>query len=287
MTKAGSLIAPFEGFFDDAAVYPPGNASLNKAIHDHLARRETVVGQVMGPLILPPTMLEQADQLVGEAGAVPVAVNLVVLGAEARDCSDMAGQLSHLHLAGLEIKLGAGIDPRDLLPDLARVTNARLILEVTREHVVSGVLGVLQDIGAEAKYRTGGITSELFPSVQELAAFISEAVSRRVPFKLTAGLHEAVRYCNSTTGFTHHGFLNIAIAVARAHTGASVDELITVLASTDAGKLIEEFNSGSVAWRESFTSFGTCSIPEPTSSLERLGLLRHGIAATAEEVEQK
>lgn len=286
MTEAGS-IAPFEAFFDDAAVYPPGNATLNKAIHDHLARRKTLVGRVMGPVILPPSMLEQADQLVAKAGAVPVDVNLVVPGAEACDCADMADRLPHLRLAGLEIKPGAGSDPRDLLSDLARVTNARLILEVTQEHVASGVLGVLRDVGAEAKYRTGGITSELFPSDQELAAFISEAVSRKVPFKLTAGLHEAVRYRNSITGFTHHGFLNIALAVTRAQTGAPVDELTTILASSDQAQLVDDFRPGSDAWRESFTSFGTCSIPEPTSSLERLGLLRHGIAATAKEVEQK
>ena len=44
----------------------------------------------------------------------------------------------------------------------------------------------------------------------------SPAGDRAVPFKCTAGLHHAVRYTDPTTGFRHHGVLNILVATARA-----------------------------------------------------------------------
>ena len=37
-----------------------------------------------------------------------------------------------------------------------------------------------------------------------------------MPFKLTAGLTRLSGYTNPATGFTHHGFLNIAVATALA-----------------------------------------------------------------------
>ena len=63
-----------------------------------------------------------------------------------------------------------------------------------------------------AKFRTGGLAAELFPTPVELAAVICACRDRELPFKLTAGLHHAMRHTDPETGFTHHGFLNVLAA---------------------------------------------------------------------------
>ena len=77
--------------------------------------------------------------------------------------------------------------------------------------------------GRGAKLRTGGLRAELFPSAGELAAFLTACAELQVPFKCTAGLHHAVHHTDPTTGFVHHGFLNLVVATARAIRGGDVE----------------------------------------------------------------
>ena len=90
-----------------------------------------------------------------------------------------------------------------------------------------------------AKFRTGGLAAELFPTPVELAAVICACRDRQLPFKLTAGLHHAVRHNDPETGFTHHGFVNILAATLAAVDGAEVVDVAERLAATDPVPLIE------------------------------------------------
>ena len=73
---------------------------------------------------------------------------------------------------------------------------------------------------------------------------------------------------NDTTGFTHHGFLNIALATQ----AARADEDPGVVAGTDPTTLASAAAESDGTWRESFGSFGTCSVGEPAGSVRRLDL---------------
>ena len=57
------------------------------------------------------------------------------------------------------------------------------------------------------------------PPRRRSPTWVRDAVARSVPFKCTAGLHQAVRHTGATTGFEHHGYLNILLATARAVGG--------------------------------------------------------------------
>ena len=128
-----------------------------------------------------------------------------------------------------------------------------------------------------AKVRCGGARADLFPSPDELAAFVCACAENGVPFKATAGLHGAVRHEDEQTGFVHHGFLNLVLAAVRASSGAAVDEVAAVLASTDGPALIAEARAVSgrslVAGRSLFRAYGSCSTAEPQEEAARLGLL--------------
>jgi hypothetical protein len=145
--------------------------------------------------------------------------------------------------------------------------------------------------GAYAKVRTGGLTPEMIPSPAELAAFLSIAAGRRLPFKATAGLHHAIRsmraltYAQDSPRATMHGFLNVFCAAAMAWHGAEGKVVAELLEETDAATL--EFTDSGLRWRghqltaaqvhsarrEFAHGFGSCSFEEPVSELRELGLL--------------
>jgi hypothetical protein len=138
-------------------------------------------------------------------------------------------------------------------------------------------LDVVADAGYAAKLRTGGLDPSLFPSAEQIAAFITACLDREVAFKCTAGLHNAVRHTAPDTGFEHHGFLNVLLATRASLDGASQDEVAAVLENRDgetlatrAGELSEDQAAGARRW---FTSFGSCSVDEPRQDLIALGLL--------------
>jgi hypothetical protein len=128
-----------------------------------------------------------------------------------------------------------------------------------------------------AKVRCGGARADLFPSPEELAAFICACFEHGVPFKATAGLHSAVRHTDPQTGFVHHGFLNVLLAAVAAAMGATVGDVATVLTVTDGDALAAEARAVSgralSAARLLFRAYGSCSTSEPLEEAARLGLL--------------
>jgi hypothetical protein len=147
-----------------------------------------------------------------------------------------------------------------------------------------GLLGALDTI-AEAradgldvapKFRAGGLAAELFPTPVELAAVICACRDRRLPFKLTAGLHNAVRHTDPETGFVHHGFLNVLVAAVVAVEGAEVADVAEVLGATEPGPLTGAGLARRDRARPLWVGFGSCSIMEPLTDLVRVGLINGG-----------
>ena len=100
-----------------------------------------------------------------------------------------------------------------------------------------------------------------------------------MPVKATAGLHRPVRHRDDATGFVHHGFLNILLAVGRRLVGGDEDDLVAVLESTDEASLVAEARAAdAAAIRRVFLSYGSCDTAEPITELERLGLIPTAIA---------
>lgn len=140
-------------------------------------------------------------------------------------------------------------------------------------------VGAWQEAGGlrGAKVRCGGASAELFPSPEELAAFLCACAEAAVNFKATAGLHGAVRHRDDHTGFVHHGFLNVVLGTVRAAAKAPIEEVAAVLGSTDEAALVAEARAVSgragLLTRALFRAYGSCSTAEPQEEAARLGLL--------------
>jgi hypothetical protein len=121
------------------------------------------------------------------------------------------------------------------------------------------------------------MTREAFPDEATLAACLAEIAERRIPFKCTAGLHHAVRHTDVTTGFEHHGFLNVLLATGVGLDGGDIGEIAGVLGERDPAAVAEAVQAlgpdAADEIRGMFTSFGTCSIDDPVADLINLGLL--------------
>jgi hypothetical protein len=256
----------FYDLFDDAAMFPPQNAPASLAVLTHTALRRGPYADYVGPLLV---AADRWDEFLRAGVDDPVEV--VLVGRR----TDPAGLRTHsVDVVGAEWAWdGEPIDPG---------AESRLALEPTRLDDVEDLLDAVGEARVEgvpviAKFRTGGVAAEAFPSADDLAHCIYAAYNAGVPFKLTAGLHHAVRHTDDRTGFEHHGFLNVMVAVARCHGGAGEVEVADALAERDAAALADEVRSWSAgegaAVRSSFTSFGCCGVEDPIQDLLDLGLI--------------
>ncbi|MEO7070437.1 MAG: hypothetical protein ABI131_08095, partial [Nostocoides sp.] len=133
----------------------------------------------------------------------------------------------------------------------------------------------------QAKFRTGPTPAWPWPDETELAAFLRAAVNRGLPFKLTGGLHHAVRGDHpSVAGAVaqpQHGLLNVLLAVHRALGGDDTVGLSSILAEPDPKALVAAVRALTEAEvadvRSAFTAYGCCGVTDPITELADLGLL--------------
>jgi hypothetical protein len=263
----------FARLFDDAALFPPGNAPMPDAVPAHRALRQRL-GALVGPFVVPSGRL---DELIDALGAGPeFAVSVIAPAAELPEVIARIAAQPGLVLAGIEVPDVAAAAHAAAAARAATAHGVDIAVEVPRTERRDEVLDALASSGGRAKLRTGGLRRELFPSPDELAATIAACVDRGVAFKCTAGLHHAVRHIDPATGFVHHGFLNILAATAAIIRGERA-QAAALLGGDDPTALTGEVRGWSgeqvTQTRSAFTSFGTCSVAEPVADLVALGLL--------------
>jgi hypothetical protein len=261
--------ALFAGLLDDAAMFPPGDATPGDALRAHLGYRAGALSGLIGPLLVPAARFGEFCEAFADAGSPALAVSLI-------GTAELPGAVPPaMELVGFELPVGA-----PPLPDPGGTY--RVACEVTTSSDRLQVLAAVAEGRARgrqviAKYRTGGTSADAFPSERALGEVLVEAAAVGVPLKFTAGLHSAVRFTDPATGFDHHGFLNLMTAVSAAISGAEAAAVESALASRDADAIAAEvsaWTSGEVAdVRAAFVSFGCCGVEEPVADLVKLGLL--------------
>jgi hypothetical protein len=223
-------------------------------------------------------------------GSAPFPVSLVVPGGPAALAGALqaAATLPAVVVRAVELP-AATSTPAGVEDALAAVGAAAppkdvpVYLEIAPGPDRDAALQRLAGTGLRAKIRTGGAVAAAFPDERTLAAVLTGCVRRGLAFKLTAGLHHAVRHTDPATGFEHHGFLNVLLAVAAATDGGDIERVTAVLADRDGPALARAARALGPepvrAVRAAFVSFGTCSITEPVADLVALGLVDREVAS--------
>ncbi|MBR7742922.1 hypothetical protein KC207_06430 [Phycicoccus sp. BSK3Z-2] len=268
---------------DDAAVFPPGNAPLPDAVAAHRCHRAAPHAGAVGPLLVPAST---AGDLLGVLDADPGDTPLRV-GVVARPGTDPPVLRDGLALLLADPRVEVAGAELGWTPDWRRQDlpgSLPLALEVPREHAARDAaladirVSVAEGDAVVAKFRTGPTPTWPWPDETELAHVLRAMTAAPVPFKLTGGLHHAVRgtYVVDGTPEENHGVLDVLVATAAALDGASVDELAALLAVRDAPALAEIVLAWSEATtarvRAAFTAYGCCTVTDPLGELADLGI---------------
>lgn len=283
----------FRALIDDAAVFPPGNAPMEVAVPAHREHRAAWYADMIGPFLCPASRLDELTGQLNDDAELGVTVIVDTGTGGIGEAVDTVAAERRLILRGVEVALrgepGGGVAGGFGLPDAARRTVAALdaavggpdddepsYVEVPRVDGWRDALEIIAESGYRAKLRTGGPTPEAFPSEEEVARFIVACLELDVPFKLTAGLHHAVRR-SAPDAREEHGFCNALLAVAVALDGGDVQTIAGVLADREAGGIAERIEalpaeraSSVRAW---LGSYGSCSVTEPIDDLLDLKLI--------------
>jgi hypothetical protein len=270
----------FARLVDDSALFPPGQASMPDALRAHFEIRAGQHAGVLGVFLCQASRLpELITELIKIKPKQPLPLSLIIdtgLGGVPKAISIVESRTELLALRMVEMPAPSDVD-EVWLERVSEFVPEDVIRVVEPRRGVGWLEGVRKVIehGSWPKIRCGGLSSENFPSVDEVADFLS-VVSNFTgsSFKATNSLHRAVRHADSGSGFTHHGFLNLLVASARCLSGGDVR---AALESTAGEALAEEARGlsepAAKAVRALFASYASATFAEPIGDLEELGLL--------------
>lgn len=286
------------GLVDDAAIFPPGDLPLAEAVPAHVSHRSAWYAPLVGPFVVDDRRFDALSVQVSEVSAAPEVLDVAIVATGGAGSIDPAARAAHATVGTRVVALEAALRARDDLTSAARRVSAVLAL-LADDGVVDDDVSVYVEVplhesiatspdwqhaadeiaaaGFRMKFRTGGADADAFPDPVALATAIDAAIDREVPFKCTAGLHNAVRHRDPATGFEHHGFLNMLLATRACLDGADVSAVAQTLTETSASTLRTAVHdvgaAGLTSARRWFCSFGSCSISDPVDDLVELGLL--------------
>ncbi|MDD5363599.1 MAG: hypothetical protein PHN88_15865 [Ignavibacteria bacterium] len=170
---------------------------------------------------------------------------------------------------------------------------ARIFVEPPIDNNYNSVFRKLAEASADSnhkgsraglKLRTGGITQESFPSVEQIASALDACKQNKIPFKATAGLHHPVRHQNENAGLKMHGFFNVfGAGILHFANSLSENELRNIVMDENGSAF--GFTNDIFSWNditadktmvekarnEFVISFGSCSFDEPREDLNKMG----------------
>jgi hypothetical protein len=271
------------GAVDYAGLFPPAALDLERTVANYDVYRASGDAWALGRLVLPVTRLaEFADRWPDHVREWPTSL---LLGADFDTELRLAIDVE-LRLDAVECRPARLEDVKAIRLRLRK--NAELFVEAPQGVGVEELLRAVENFGACAKIRTGGVTAEAIPSAESVAEFLGACARRGLKMKATAGLHHAVRgehaltYAADAPRATMHGFVNFFVAAMLALRGE--EKKVEACLGEES---VEAFAAGDefVAWRSerfeheeiermrrSFVmSFGSCSFEEPMADLRAMG----------------
>lgn len=301
---------------DYAGMYPPASLPLGEAFKNFIAYQTTSEAWMLSRFVIPAKRL-------AELPAFQEKLSFTVLGRGGKDTEEFLENLNlditdvssfcetragHVSADMFEVALPASsladkFAANDVVTRAAEMLNKNgitVFFEAPfdaapskpfseywegRVQKMTRALRKVKDKHVGLKLRTGGVTSEAFPSPEQIAWVMTEVREAGVPMKCTAGLHHPIRHFNSSVNTKMHGFLNVfGAGVLAFANGISQVQIQSILEDENPASFI--FDEAGFEWkglrvatseimraRQSITSFGSCSFDEPCEDLKNLGLL--------------
>lgn len=276
-----------DGFFDDAAAFPPSSVPLDRAVAAFRAHQQAEAGPLVGNLVVPDVKLPDLIDVLDhddEDEVLPVTL-LVTGGAGAvGPAVRWASRAPLVGLRSIEVLLR---DEDDLAHNAQRFLTAldaceddlsevEVFLELPRWYgaPTPGWLRALDEIAAAelgTKFRIGGADAEAVPSAQDLVTCIDAALDRELGFRCAGGETRAVTGVDPQTGATQHGYLNLLVATRGCLEG---EDAAGLLAETSGANLLAGTDADTLArTRRWLRGVSTPSVLEAHDELVELALV--------------
>jgi hypothetical protein len=285
---------------DYAGLFPPASLPLAECVRLYDGYLRGPHAWALGRFVVPAARLAELDEL--RAGKLPKLppeppwpLSVLVgddVEADHRRIVEFAARSTRGRVASIEAKATDAADVEAIagaMRGTAERLGTPLYVELPLTGASGGMVGAIRQARLRAKGRSGGVRADAIPPAAALVDFLLACVGTGVAFKVTAGLHHALRgshpltYEADSASAVMHGFLNVFVAAALLAAQTDGVALTDVLEETDASAF--RFDGGAVAWRdrradlaaihqarELLVSFGSCSFEEPIEALARLGL---------------
>lgn len=290
MTAIRALLS---GLIDYAGLFPPASLDMKTAVRSYAEYRAGDDAWMLGRFIVPAQKLEEFSTAFAEAccdeQVSPWLLSVLSSGSPEEDARLIDPfREGAAFLDAMEFKAA---DAAQAAQQLGSVPQGMAAYVEFSPQLSREILLVLKKAGARAKVRTGGVTADAIPDVQELAGFLTSCAMAKIPFKATAGLHHPLRsmqkltYDEGSATAMMHGFINVFAAAVAAYQGAPESDVAQILSETSPATFQWEekalichkhrFTARQIkAAREKFAiGFGSCSFTEPVHDLKALGWL--------------
>ncbi len=273
---------------DYAGLFPPAALSLDDVVRNYAGYRASPEQWALGRLIVPANRLPEFTAALAKGNIAPAGWRVsATLGsdlvAEGRLVSEAARDLA---AAGVVIDaVEAKVGDVAAVETLARWAGPTVTwyAEVGLQVESGAVLDAIAGSGGSAKVRMGGVTPEIFPDPEAVAAMVAAVIARGLTFKATAGLHHPLRglypltYQPDSESAPMFGYLNLLLATMLTQLGRPAGEVREGLLESAASEL--HADDGGLRWRHyrltglddcrrAFHGFGSCSFREPLDELE-------------------
>jgi hypothetical protein len=277
---------------DYAGFFPPAALSMEAAIQEYFHHCEGQEAFLITGFICP---LDRWDEFESVRSGRPMDVTALspypIASEEFAEAWQKANAAPSLGVRGWEGKLvGLESGGSASLPEWRDEAGRPAYLEVPTApswgETLRPILEEMRDKGYYAKMRTGGLTPHAIPAPEDVATFILTCSELRLPYKFTAGLHEALYHYDEKVGTHLFGFLNVLLGGAAALMAGLRDPALLVALLTESDPSSLQITEEEVRWKDIalttseieeargiVRSFGSCSVREPLESLERLGWL--------------
>lgn len=280
------------GAVDYAGLFPPAQLDMQRAVENYAAYRIAPDAWMLGRFVVPVSRLPDFASAVRGLNQPaikpwPVSVLLDTPAADVHTIDAFVRANGFAQCDSVEVK-AATSDEIVAIGDAVRGHQVQTFVEVPINSDPSSLIDAIASHGLCAKVRTGGVVPSAIPHAIDLARFLEACVRARVTFKATAGLHHPIRaeyaltYAPDGPRGVMFGFLNVFLAAALLHGGASFDDAVAMLEETDSHAI--QFAHDELAWRDRLipltaieslrrhrlAGFGSCSFTEPVNELAAL-----------------
>ncbi|QQS40947.1 MAG: hypothetical protein IPM63_16505 [Acidobacteriota bacterium] len=283
---------------DYAGLFPPAGLSMPESVINYATYRNSNYRWMLGRFVCPVNRLDEFTESARDFFPREEGDEWRISALATEDLRQTADSVNEFNEAfsgkaridSLELKSQSEAEIEAAVAVLPK--NLTNYFELPLSESLPETISALAVNRQRAKIRTGGVTSDLFPSTNDVIRFIRTCVAANTPFKATAGLHHPVRcfkpltYEPESPSGTMHGFLNVFLATGFAREGYRPEMLEQVM--EEEFEEVFEFSDNDAIWQKDhvltvyqiealrakgINSFGSCSFEEPIADLQELGIL--------------